>query len=147
MRFLASVLLLTMFSGSAIAKEQDRWLYLDCLDVLAGGSNTFAIDMTGKQKVETSVRYLKIKKISKELVKNINETDFIYTAVGKTLILFQGTIKNFVTDTGKKYDHYKMYFEINRINGKMTVYHGDEREMFLMDVRYSSGDCKRGRRF
>ena len=147
MRFLVSVLLLAMFSSSAIAKEEDRWLYLDCLDVMHSGSNTFTIDMTGKTNVETNVETLTIKKISKKLINNIHELDFVYNAIGRSKILFEGSIDGFVVN-GKKHDNYQIYFIINRINGVMTVYHRDERENHLKGKRYSDGECsKKGRRF
>ena len=147
MRFLVSVLLLTMFSGLAIAKEQDRWLYLDCNNVV-GQAATFAIDLQGIKKVETNLRSFTIERLDSKLVKRHNSSKKdIFSVASQGFILFQGYYDLFVIDTKRRYLNYKMYFLINRINGIVSAHHWDERAKDLMDERYTFGECRSGRRF
>jgi hypothetical protein len=145
MRFLVSMLLLAMFSSSAIAKEEDRWLYLYCNEV-AGQTATFAIDLKGIKKVETDLRSFTIQELDEKLSKRYESSKNIFSAASQGFILFQGYFDLLVVGS-KRYLNYKMYFLINRINGFLSAHHWDERTKDLTDKRYSFGECRSGRRF
>ena len=132
MRFLVSVLLLTMFSASAIAHDDKKWIYLDCKSETGKWNLTLAINRTHKEKSSISISSGKITQDG-----SFENESFIYLGVKFEEYIFDG----------KREKDWQTSFKINRINGVLFVSHDDLRAGDLNGRVYAILQCNKGRMF
>ena len=135
MRFLVLVLLLTMFSGSAIAHDDKKWIHLDC---------------KGKWEWQTDINLtLSINMNAKEYSK-INASNM--TIMKKGSYHNESHIKlrvkvNYHYANRQGYNDWQTIFSINRINGKLFVSNDDLRAGKANGDVFATFQCKQGRMF
>ena len=132
MRFLVSVFLLTLFSASAFAHDDKRYIYLDCKDKTGAQNITLAINMHDKLLSYINSSYWKITESG-----SYHNESFIYLGVNMKSQYFDG----------KSRKDWQTRFVINRINGFLFINHDDLRAGRNRGETLTTLQCKNGRMF